>query len=134
MKRTFVDTSGWLALRDDKHPAHHRVLAWFEGFRGRLVTTSDVLDETVTWAKKRWGHAKAVELGQHIMHPEEVHFVFVEEVLFEAGWELFQNRKDKGYSLTDCTSFITMERLEIKQAVTLDRHFSQQGYQVAPEQ
>lgn len=134
MRRIFVDTSVWLALRDPRHPQHPAVVAWLEGVKGRLVTSSDIVDETITWANRRWGHPIAVGLGEHIMDPDEVQLVHIEETLFRAGWERFQARRDKGYSLTDCTSFVVMERMAIETAATLDKHFRQEGFQVVPEQ
>ncbi|MCU0535569.1 MAG: hypothetical protein MUD14_16890 [Hydrococcus sp. Prado102] len=43
-------------------------------------------------------------------------------------WLLYKQRPDKGWSLTDCISFVVMEQLKIKQAFTCDRHFEQAGF------
>ena len=32
------------------------------------------------------------------------------------------------WSLTDCTSFVIMEQMEISEALTPDRHFEQAGF------
>ena len=42
--------------------------------------------------------------------------------------ELYNNRPDKSWSLTDCTSFILMRSRGITQALTADRHFEQAGF------
>ena len=40
---------------------------------------------------------------------------------------LFTDRADKGWSLTDCLSFIVMGRRNIREALTVDHHFQQAG-------
>lgn len=48
------------------------------------------------------------------------------------AWRLFLDRPDKGYSYTDCTSFVLMRRLGIGEALTLDEHFVQEGFVMRP--
>ena len=40
--------------------------------------------------------------------------------------------EDKSCSFVDATSFAVMERLGTRVALTLDRHFRQAGFEVAP--
>lgn len=48
--------------------------------------------------------------------------------LFERGLRLFRERPDKGWSLTDCISFVVMEERGIRDALTGDHHFEQAGF------
>jgi predicted nucleic acid-binding protein len=48
--------------------------------------------------------------------------------LFDRGIELFSQRPDKSWSLTDCISFIVMEEHGITEALTADRNFEQAGF------
>jgi hypothetical protein len=41
---------------------------------------------------------------------------------------LFTARSDKNWSLTDCLSFVVMERRGIREALTADSHFDQAGF------
>lgn len=41
---------------------------------------------------------------------------------------LFTARADKDWSLTDCLSFVVMERKSIREALTADNHFEQAGF------
>ncbi len=48
--------------------------------------------------------------------------------LLRRGVALFEQRPDKSWSLTDCTSFIVMEDRGIREALTGDHHFEQAGF------
>lgn len=48
--------------------------------------------------------------------------------LFNRGVDLFGQRSDKEWSLTDCISFAAMHDNGITDALTGDRHFEQAGF------
>jgi len=48
--------------------------------------------------------------------------------LFAAGVELYAERSDKEWSLTDCISFVVMKRDGLTDALTGDHHFEQAGF------
>lgn len=48
--------------------------------------------------------------------------------LFRRGLDLYQDRPDKEWSLTDCISFIVMKDHGITDALTGDHHFEQAGF------
>jgi predicted nucleic acid-binding protein len=47
---------------------------------------------------------------------------------FQSGLNLYQNRLDKDYSLTDCISMQTMHQMNINEILTHDKHFTQEGF------
>lgn len=49
---------------------------------------------------------------------------------FLGGIGLYQARPDKQYSLVDCISMRWMRSLGIKDVLTNDRHFEQEGFNV----
>ena len=49
-------------------------------------------------------------------------------LLFEQGIELFADRPDKEWSLTDCISFLVMRKEQVTEAPTADHHFEQAGF------
>ena len=48
--------------------------------------------------------------------------------LWQEGFDLYQRRLDKEWSLTDCISFVVMQREGITDALTGDKHFEQAGF------
>jgi uncharacterized protein len=52
---------------------------------------------------------------------------FADTRLFQRGVDLFEQRQDKDWSLTDCLSFVVMRDEGISQALTGDEHFEQAG-------
>ena len=48
--------------------------------------------------------------------------------LSEGALRLFADRSDKDWSLTDCLSFIVMDRKNIREALGADNHFEQAGF------
>ena len=136
MNLVFLDTGYVLALElanDQNHRAvtdHWRGLA--TGVLPPLVTTSYVFDEIVTFFNARGHHEKAIEVGNNLLRSTAIKMVHVDEELLELGWQYLARHQDKRYSLTDCVSFVVMERLAIATAFTIDRHFEQAGFQVKP--
>ena len=50
------------------------------------------------------------------------------DALYRRGLELYGQRGDKHWSLTDCISFVVMEQEGLREALTGDRHFAQAGF------
>ncbi|HLQ25231.1 MAG TPA: PIN domain-containing protein [Acidiferrobacterales bacterium] len=131
----FLDTGFLIALEagDDQH--HAEAVAFWERYQespASLVTTFYVFNEVVTFFNSRGHHTKAVEIGRYLLSSPSVHFVYVDEPLFEETWQLFQRYRDKRYSFTDCVSFTVMKRLKLKTALTFDKHFTQAGFERKP--
>ena len=50
------------------------------------------------------------------------------DTLFARGFNLYRQRSDKAWSLTDCISFVVMADEGLNEALTGDRHFEQAGF------
>ena len=135
MRRVFADAGFMVALEvrtDQHHVAAQAQWKQVQAERWQLFTTSYVLDEAVTFLNSRGGHNRAVRLGEHLLHSPEVAFIHVDEALLEAAWRYFRRHSDKRYSLTDCVSFIVMEREGLREVLTFDHHFEQAGFMPLP--
>ena len=133
--RLFLDSVYLIALEVENDQHHNEASKhWTTLFEVplTLVTTSYVLDEIVTFLNSRRQHAKAIRVGDNLLTASNIELIHVDEKLFREGWSYFKQYADKTFSLTDCISFVLMKRLEITQALTFDRHFTQAGFVKLP--
>jgi uncharacterized protein len=131
----FLDTSYIVALEIKNEDVHNRVLDhWLRlaSLRPQLITTTYIFDEVVTLLNSRKLHGKAVEVGTLLLESSDILLVDIDSSLFERGWQDFKRYKDKSFSLTDCLSFVVMKERNITNALTLDLHFRQVGFQIFP--
>jgi len=124
----FLDTSFLIALeaRDDQY--HQEAKTYWRKHTHRLVTTTYVFDEIVTFFNRWDCHDKAMEIGNALITSPSVELVQVDSELFDKGWHLFQQNQDKRFSLTDCISFALMRQRKLTTALTFDHHFVQAGF------
>lgn len=131
MRTIFADTFYWIALIDPHDQWHARAVAVSRTLgQHRLVTSDDVLIEVLNFfagygARLR---ANAAQAAQATLADPGVETVVITQQDFLAGLNLYQNRLDKGYSLTDCTSINAMRARSITEILTHDRHFAQEGF------
>ncbi|MGH2842657.1 MAG: type II toxin-antitoxin system VapC family toxin [Solirubrobacteraceae bacterium] len=135
MNALFVDTAGWMACADAADPAHARSCAARDAAieAGRIFVTTDfVVDETLTLIRFRVGLAAAGAWWHQIDGSPRLRWERIDGDRFEKARDLFFQYKDKDFSFTDCTSFIVMHDLRLRQALTTDRHFRQMGFRLLP--
>lgn len=132
MQRLFVDTSAWFAFANRGDPDHKTVAELLAAFKGRLVTSNFVFDETVTLCLYRLGYVAAERVGQALRDSGQVDLVRVAPEDETVAWQLFRERRDKQYSFTDCTSFALMRRLDLEAAAALDDDFAREGFEQLP--
>jgi predicted nucleic acid-binding protein len=129
----FIDTSYLFALEFKNDQYHHIAQRyWQKWIPNRLVTTSYVFDELMTFFNKSGYHAKVVTVGNTLLNSSFIELIQIDEALFLEGWAYFQQHDDKTYSLTDCISFVVMQKLKINTALTFDKHFLQAGFLIEP--
>jgi predicted nucleic acid-binding protein len=134
--RFFLDSVYLIALEVENDQHHDQASEhWVTLFEKplTLVTTSYVLDEIVTFLNSRRQHAKAIRVGDNLLHASNIQLIHVDENLFREGWSYFKQYADKTFSLTDCVSFVLMKRLGIAEALTFDKHFEQAGFSKLPQ-
>jgi len=128
VKTTFVDTSYWIALLREKDALHEQAVAWQGRVSGRLITTEYVLVEladALCSPAVRAATKSAIEL---IQGSASIVVIPASSALMNEGLALFDSRRDKAWSLTDCISFVIMWRDGLDEALTSDHHFEQAGF------
>ena len=127
----FLDTAFALALANANDLLYVRathLADLLEADQTHLVTTRAVLLEIGNaLAKLRYRSASAQLLTALETDPN-VEIVPLTEDLLERALQLYRERPDKEWGLTDCTSFIVMQDRNITTALTPDKHFIQAGY------
>jgi len=131
----FVDTSAFIAHLVESDPGHEEAWLVFDELRGArrpFFTSTDVLDEVVTFLRRRAGHGAAVAAGEAIRNPALFHLVPVDEPVREAAWRIFRATPFPALSLTDCSSSAVMKSRGIAEAFTFDDDFRHLGHRVLP--
>jgi len=130
MKQVFFDTSGMIASlnEDDRH--HEEATDIMQRFQPStiLVTADYVLTEFLNSFSKVPLRRKAYELLVWIEDSSSVIMERINRKRYDDALKLYQAYTDKDWSFTDCTSFIVMRELEIREAFTNDKHFEQAGF------
>jgi uncharacterized protein len=133
MRRVFVDTNYWAALfvPGDQWREEAQAVSADLG-PARLVTTEEVLAEFLNFAASSGTHVRrlAAQAVRAIAGNLDAEIIPQSHETFEEGLALYEQRSDKGYSLTDCTSMTAMRRLRLREVLTHDHHFTQEGFVV----
>lgn len=108
-------------------PQHTNVIAWLRQNRSPLITSDFVIDETLTLLRSRGEASRAIALGRRVLDLGGVKVHFLSEPEVRAAWAEFRNQPERGWSFTDCTSEVIMDRLHIHKSLTFDRHFAEFG-------
>jgi predicted nucleic acid-binding protein len=129
--RVFLDAAYAIALSVSNDRYHSRALLLaneLEAAGTRLVTTHAVVLEIGNALSKARYRDAAVRLLQSLETDPHIEIVPLSEQLYARAFNLFQQRPDKEWGLTDCISFVTMRDREIIEALTTDEHFQQAGF------
>ena len=129
----FLDTAFAIALsspKDDYHQQAVRLAEELETKRTRLITTRAVIVEIGNALAKPRYRATAVRLLDSLEGDPRVEIVPLDDNLFARALQLYRQRHDKKWGLTDCISFIVMSDRGITEALTTDEDFQQAGFRV----
>ena len=130
----FWDTSAFLALMNSRDALHQQAVIISQALardHARMLTTDAVLTEVAN-GLSRVGHRllaqRVITLAQQSVTLGAADLIHVDPGLWQRGWQLYADRPDKEWGLTDCFSFIVMQEQAIAEAFTADHHFEQAGF------
>jgi hypothetical protein len=129
MTPVFAGAFYFIALLNKSDRAYARALQ-FQAIGLSLVTTSWVLTEVGDALCARENRDLFLELLDQLNSLPDVKIIPFSEELFERGIELFRQRADKDWPLTDCISFVAMKNEGVTEALTGDKHFEQAGFRI----
>lgn len=131
MADLFLDTSFAIALAasTDRHHARAQDLATqLERDKTRLVTTAAVLLEIGNALARPRYRSAAVALLAALESDPQVEVIPLSPSLYRRGFDLYRQRSDKSWGLTDCISFVVMSERSLGEALSADEHFEQAGF------
>jgi predicted nucleic acid-binding protein len=125
----FVDTSYVLALANTADRYHERARTTSQHVHGPFLTTEAVLTEIGNaFSRARWRELGVATIRALRSDPN-IEIVPVDSALFDRAFDLYSERPDKEWGLTDCISSIVMQEHGLVLALTADHHFAQAGFQ-----
>ncbi len=126
MRAVFADTFYWAALTDPSDSLYQQAARIESEYAGRfIVTTHEVLSEFLTFSSgsNLRSRRRPVETVRALRRNPKIQILPQSRASFDAGFDLYESRPDKGYSLTDCISMQAMRDERLTDILTNDRHF-----------
>lgn len=134
MAAVFLDASHAIALSASTGQHHKQaeiIAEQLEAEGTRLVTTRVVILEIGNaLAKFRYRNAVINLLDSLEKDPNVEIIPISEQFVYEKAFQLYRDRPDKEWSITDCISFIVMQDRKLIEALTAEEHFRQAGFRV----
>ena len=128
----FADTSAWFALLSKNDKNHQKIKNIYQTLlenNNTLVLSNQILGETFTLIRYKIENNnlpfKFIKLINKSMMIKKIH---IEAKTEKNAIKILENYKDQRFSYVDATSFAVMNRLDLKYALSLDRHFAAAGF------
>lgn len=131
MRIVFADTGYWTAILNPKDDLRDKAKDVSSSLGNvQIITSEMVLTELLNYFAKRGTTLReaTVETVKKLRANANVEIIPMTSKQFREALDLFHQRPDKKWSLTDCASFLVMKEKEITDALAHDKHFEQAGY------
>lgn len=131
MNELFLDTSFAIALSSPNDQFHSPAVALAGKIKlekRRWITTRFVFIEIGNSLARFRFRSAAITLLNNLERDPTVRIEPVSEAIYQKAYQLFQQRPDKEWGMTDCISFIAMREHGLTDALTADDHFEQAGF------
>lgn len=131
MKTIFADTGYWIAILNPADDLRTQAISLSRSLDPfQLLTSEMVFTEVLnSFSKREITFRKAVvQFVRQSFENPKIEVVPQNSDLFHHSLDLYEQRADKAWSLTDCASFHIMQQRNLREALTHDRHFEQAGF------
>lgn len=130
MRTVFADACYYFALLMERDQYADQAREFTLSYTGKFLTTTAVLAEvgnSLARTAQRMEFAPLVEL---LSGSEHVFVIHASSDEWDRAKNLYHERPDKTWSLTDCLSFLIMQDHDLTEALTADHHFEQAGFTI----
>ena len=128
MSVVFADSFYFIALSNPSDGHHAAAVRAVESLTSRLLTTHYVLIEVADALSAPRFRADVAQFLRQLALDPGTEIMGRDIPLYERGLDLYAQRPDKAWSLTDCISFVVMTERGLTEALTGDNHFEQAGF------
>jgi uncharacterized protein len=131
MRKVFADAGYWIALLNPRDRLHAAAVAIANEIPDmRIITSQVVLTEFLNHYGSFGQHIRraATQVVDSLKQDPGVEIIPQDAAQFEAALELYRQRLDKGWGLSDCASFVIMQEQGVTEALAYDEHFAQAGF------
>jgi uncharacterized protein len=131
----FVDTGAFIALYNVRDQYHDPAVEGWDRIaaeRTIAVTSSLVVNETLTLLARRAGYAFAAARGRSIYASERLTVLRSTHEDEVDAISYLEKYADQKMGFTDCVSMVLMHKRRIRDAFTFDRHFELAGFKRFP--
>ena len=123
----FVDAGAWYALATPSDPDHAQAKLFAASIAEPFITSDYIVDELLTLFGVRRQKPRGIEWKHDVLDRGGADLVRVSDEDFTNALRIYEQFRDKEWSFTDCTSYVVIQRLQLKQAFSFDHHFRQFG-------
>jgi len=127
----FLDAAYAIALSVSNDQHHEQAMALRAELKlapNRLVTTRAVLLEIGNALAKSRYRVAAIQLLASLEGDPNVDIIPMSEELYDRAIQLYKDRLDKEWGITDCVSFVVMQDRGLTSALTTDEPYQQAGF------
>jgi predicted nucleic acid-binding protein len=128
-----LDTSGLIAVvnADDQwHGIAEQVWQGLLASGAPLLTTSLILIEIADGLSRVENRGLAIDICDRLRTSPRVETIQVTPQDETRAWELYRQRGDKQWGMTDCVSMIVARDRKVTEVFTSDHHFEQAGLKI----
>lgn len=109
-------------------PSCAKLAEKLEQERPGIITTELIMGEIADGLAAIRFRTQAAEVIATLQSNPFVEVMAVSSELLILALDLYRQRRDKEWGLTDCVSFLVMRERGLREALTVDTHFQQAGF------
>lgn len=123
----FADSDFFIGLYLITDPHHKNCLLIAKKVKEELITSYDVVDETVTKLSYIQSKNIALEFANDLER-NKILITYSTPTLFRLALQIFRSQSSKHVSLTDCLNMAIMKEKKIERVLSFDKIYEKNGF------